>query len=164
MGAWAGAGVVALYQHSVIQPWLHFWLSDPLLNRLVSMGLAFCLSLAVFLLLAQWMAHAVRASMAQSVDRALGLAFGAVRGMAIVWGVYVISLVVMPLAHQPSLIRMARSTVWLQAGVRHGACLLPLIIRQHPCFQENLEALTRPEISAQTLSDVLSAPPVHTHD
>lgn len=84
VAAWVGAAFVTLYGYRPLQPVTHQYIENPMVADLVTGGVLFVGSLIVFSLVASVASRRVRESAASSFDRALGFAFGVLRGVVLV--------------------------------------------------------------------------------
>jgi uncharacterized membrane protein required for colicin V production len=74
--------------------------------------------LIVLIVIANIVASLIENSFLAPVDRALGVAFGALRGVVLVLVTYLVLLFVFPPPSQPSWITEAMSRPWLDQGLR----------------------------------------------
>jgi len=79
---------VTLYGYRPLQPVSHKYIENPMVADLVTGGVLFIGSLIVFSLIASVLSRSVRESAASGFDRALGFAFGVVRGVVLVCLLY----------------------------------------------------------------------------
>jgi membrane protein required for colicin V production len=164
IAAWSFSGFMALQDFQWPHMLLQSWIANPTALRLASMTLVFILCLVMSLSLTQWISYRVHKGLAQSVDRSLGLAFGLARGCAFILMGYTASLFIILPQDQPALVRLSRSCVWLDQGVRLLPPLLPESIQNHGVFRQSLAQLYVPTHSAQDLALSLSSPPAQSQD
>jgi membrane protein required for colicin V production len=88
VAAWVGAAFVTLYGYRPLQPVSHKYIENPMVADLVTGGVLFIGSLIVFSLVASVLSRSVRESAASGFDRALGFAFGVLRGVVLVCLLY----------------------------------------------------------------------------
>lgn len=160
LGLFAWAGAVWVTTRGYMWPSVFFspWITEPAILKLISSLSVFCLSLVVFLFLVQWLSYSIQNSMAQSVDRSLGIVFGLVRGFCIVCGAYIGSLFFMLPQVQPPIIQLSKSYPLLNKGALFFAPLLPQALQKQEPFQKSMQELKSALLGAQELSKKLSAP------
>lgn len=125
IGAWVGAGVVALWGGPLLLPRVRGWIADPNIAFPAAYGAVFVGALIVFSVVAGMVGGLVRGSVLGGLDRTLGLVFGLVRGAVLVAAVYIgFGLVADPAAWPPP-IRQARSLPLAYRGAVFLAGLLP---------------------------------------
>jgi len=88
VAAWVGAAFVTLYGYRPLQPVTHQYIENPMVADLVTGAALFIGALIVFSLLASVLSRSVRESAASGFDRALGFAFGVLRGVVLVCLLY----------------------------------------------------------------------------
>jgi membrane protein required for colicin V production len=88
VAAWVGAAFVTLYGYRPLQPVSHQYIANPMVADLVTGAVLFVGSLIVFSLVASVLSRSVRESAASGFDRALGFAFGVLRGVVLVCLLY----------------------------------------------------------------------------
>ena len=84
IGAWAGAGLIALYGLPHARPFAKQFIANPTLADVAAGAVLFIVSLIVLSLVTSVIARRVKASALSAVDRALGLVFGIARGVVLV--------------------------------------------------------------------------------
>lgn len=125
--AWAAAAFATLYfgpsaatlLHGVVSPWLAILLGYIGIFLIVLIPLSF---------LSYRFAENVHHSPVGALDRALGLAFGLVRGLAIIGIVYLVFTLIVPIKQQPASVRQARLLPLIQTS---SEVILSLIPDQH---------------------------------
>ncbi|MBI3676736.1 MAG: CvpA family protein [Proteobacteria bacterium] len=125
--AWAAAAFATLYfgpsaatlLHGVVSPWLAILLGYIGIFLIVLIPLSF---------LSYRFAENVHHSPVGALDRALGLAFGLVRGLAIIGIVYLVFTLIVPIKQQPTSVRQARLLPLIQTS---SEVILSLIPDQH---------------------------------
>jgi membrane protein required for colicin V production len=88
VAAWVGAAFVTLYGYRPLQPVSHQYINNPMVADLVTGAVLFVGALIVFSLVASVLSRSVRDSAASGFDRALGFAFGVLRGVVLVCLLY----------------------------------------------------------------------------
>ena len=84
VAAWVGAAFVTLYGYRHLQPITHKYIENPMIADLVTGGALFLGALIVLSIIAAVVSRSVRESAGSSFDRALGFAFGVLRGVVLV--------------------------------------------------------------------------------
>jgi membrane protein required for colicin V production len=98
IGAWVGAVVVAIWGYPLAYPQFDRWLSgSPELVTPVTYAALGLVTLIVLLFVSHQIGNLVRGSVLGGLDRTLGLAFGLVRGAAIVVVAYIVVPMVLPM-------------------------------------------------------------------
>src|SRR6266851_9091079 len=83
IAAWVGAGLITLYGLPHARPFAQKFIATPMLADVAAGVALFVVSLIVLSLLTSALARRVQDSALSAVDRALGLLFGAFRGVVI---------------------------------------------------------------------------------
>lgn len=151
LGAWAGAGYLAVIAAPLVRPQFIEWLGSPDLADPAAYAVLFILGLIVLSMIAGWIGSAVHAAGLGGVDRSLGMLFGVLRGAALVVAAYIIGGLVTPADRWPEPVRQAR--------------LLPLIGEAAIWVSGRLPAAYRPTLPGATGRDpkageLLQAPPL----
>jgi membrane protein required for colicin V production len=158
--AWGSSAIIALKYGESAQFLLAPWIHEVSILKIASQLLMFIFSLIIFLFIVQWISMVVQNSMAQSIDRSLGMVFGVLRGIGIVCGIYMGSLFFILPSDQPLVVTLSKSHMWLNRGVLFLKPHLPESIRQQALFQKSLQQLNQDEQSAQQLTKELSIPSI----
>jgi membrane protein required for colicin V production len=116
IGAWLGAAIVAVWAEPLAEPQFRQWLGTPDLVMPVSYGAVFLVTLLVLLLVSHWISALIQGSVISGVDRTLGLAFGIVRGAAVLVFVYIVAGTVLPVEKWPPQVLAARSLPLVYQG------------------------------------------------
>ncbi len=91
--AWLLSGFLSVFAAPVLYEPVGKYVTDPLLLRGVCLIMAFLMLLAIFLLMTSLISSRVKESVFSGVDRAGGALFGLIRGMFIVFSVFIILLI-----------------------------------------------------------------------
>lgn len=159
LGAWSGAVYAGLYLHTWVTPLIGRFIADPHITQLASMIATFFMGLLFLLSIVQWISYAVHNSLARSVDRSLGILFGAFRGIFLIMAAYLGALCYIPLSEQPAIVQLSKSRLLLNKGTFLCAPYMPSYFHKNPIFQETLRAIQPPKsMSAQELTNELSKP------
>lgn len=124
LAAWLGAAAVAWFAWPQVAPLLEPYLADATLRMVAAILAAFVVPLAVFLIIAGILANLIENSVLAPVDRALGVAFGALRGAVLVLVTYFILMFVFP-GERPSWIQDAQLRPLLDQGLGVARGLAP---------------------------------------
>ena len=111
LGAWVVAGIVAspFGLFPLIQPWARQHIGDQALADTIAFIGIFVVVLILLSLIASAIAGAIRGSALGGLDRTLGLAFGLVRGAALVCAAYIVIGMAIPVEQWPRPVVEARA-------------------------------------------------------
>jgi membrane protein required for colicin V production len=131
IAAWVGAGVITLYGLPHLTPVTQRYIATPLLAEIATGVALFVVSLIVLSLVTSAIAGQVKQSALSAVDRALGLLFGACRGVVLAClGFLVLSWAIPKEADWPSWVRGARTRPFLDNGADILRSLIPTEARE----------------------------------
>jgi membrane protein required for colicin V production len=131
IAAWVGAGLITLYGLPHLRPIALKYISTPLLADAAAGVTLFVVSLIVLSLLTSAIAGRVKQSALSAVDRALGLLFGAFRGVVIAClGFLALSWAIPKEGDWPSWVRGARTRTFLASGAEVLKSLVPSEARE----------------------------------
>jgi membrane protein required for colicin V production len=131
IAAWVGAGLITLYGLPHLRPVALKYLSNPLLADGAAGVTLFVLSLIVLSLLTSAIAGRVKQSALSAVDRALGLLFGAFRGIVLAClGFLAVSWAIPKESDWPNWVRGARTRTFLASGAEVLKSLVPSEARE----------------------------------
>ena len=131
VAAWVGAGLIALKGLPHLAPVAQKYIASPMLAQIAAGATLFVVSLIVLSLLTSAIAGRVKQSALSAVDRALGLVFGALRGVVLVClGFLALSWAIPKEADWPGWIRSARSRTFLASGAEMLKSLVPSETRE----------------------------------
>jgi len=123
--AWIAAAFATLY----FGPWLVHLTRDMIspswLGVVVGYGAVFLVVLIPLSFMSYRLSEGVKKSQVSPIDRALGGAFGVVRGLAIIGIAYLIFSVIVPIPSQPGWIAHARLLPLIQGSAEVVASLVP---------------------------------------
>ncbi len=131
LAAWVAAILGAIHLFGLIDPTMRRVVANVQIADAASYALGFVVLLIVCSVLADLIGRAVRATPFGGVDRALGLAFGVVRGAAILIVAYVLAGLAAPPSEWPAVVRQARATPLAYAGAAWATGLVPSSARPH---------------------------------
>lgn len=120
LASWIGAIAVAFAAYAPARPLVGTYIQEPLLADVGTLALVFIVPFILLRIVTGVIANLVSAASLGSLDRLLGLGFGAFRGILIVCAAYLVLSVFMVPERQPVWIRDAR----LLPQVREGAFML----------------------------------------
>lgn len=130
IAAWVGAGAVAWWAGPLVLEKFQQWIDDPNLAYAAAYASVFIGALILFSVVAGMIGGLVRVSLLSGLDRTLGLAFGIVRGAAIVVAAYIGLGLVLPHPDRwPEPVQQARSTPYIYQGAEWAAKFLPERVR-----------------------------------
>jgi membrane protein required for colicin V production len=118
IGAWIGAGVAAVWGLPLLRPLLQQWLGPSPWADPIGFMAIFVVALIVLLLIAHTIGRIVRDSPLGGLDRTLGLAFGLLRGAALIIAAYILVGLVKPINEWPNEVLQARSIDLVYDGAK----------------------------------------------
>ena len=134
IGSWVGAGLFALWAFPFVQDRFRTWLVNPDIADPAAFGAMFVLALLVLSVVASMIGAVVRGSMLGGIDRTLGMAYGVVRGLAIVVCVYIAAGLVASPDKWPDAVQQARALPFAYEGAVWAIGLIP------PAYRPQLTA------------------------
>jgi membrane protein required for colicin V production len=126
--AWAAAAFATLFFGPHFAPYARDLVSSPMLGMLIGYALIFLVVLIPLSFVSYRFAETVKNSPVSTLDRALGFAFGVVRGLAIVGLAYIAFSYMISVRNQPEWIANARLLPVIQGS---SEVLLSLVPDQH---------------------------------
>src|ERR1700746_594838 len=123
--AWAAAAFATLWFGPSVTPLAQNLVSSPLLATIVAYAIVFLIVLIPLSFLSFRFSTQVKSSQVGTLDRALGAAFGVVRGLAIIGFLYLILASLVKFEQQPDYIRDARTLPLIQASTEVILSLVP---------------------------------------
>ena len=130
IGAWAGAGLIALYGLPQARPFAKQFIANPTLAEIAAGAALFIVSLIVLSLVTSVIARRVKASALSAVDRALGLVFGIARGVVLVCLGFIALTWAIQGSDQPAWMRDARTRPFLSSGAELLKSFVPIETRE----------------------------------
>ncbi len=127
LAAWLGAAAAAWLGWPQVSPLLEPYVADATFRMIAAIAIAFAVPLLVLLIIAGMLASVIENSFLAPVDRVLGVAFGALRGVVLVLVTYLVLLFVFPPPAQPSWIAEAQVRPWLDRGLRLAQSWAPAL-------------------------------------
>jgi len=125
LAAWLGAAAAAWLGWPQVEPLLEPYIADATFRMIAAIAVAFVVPLIVLIVVAAMVASLIENSFLAPVDRALGVAFGALRGAVLVLVTYLVLLFVFPPPSQPSWIAEALTRPWLDRGLQLAHSWVP---------------------------------------
>jgi membrane protein required for colicin V production len=150
VAAWLGAAFAALKGYVYIQPYVASIVSVHNLITPISIGVVFIVILILLSIISAYVGGLVRESALSSLDRSLGLVFGAVRGFVIVALAYIGLSVFVPAAQWPDPVTNARLLPYAFDGAIMLADIVP------PGYRPNI--LPVPVASQPTAGALMQQP------
>jgi membrane protein required for colicin V production len=145
--AWAAAAFATLFFGPRFAPYTRDLVSSPMLGVLLGYAVIFLVVLIPLSFVSYRFAESVKNSPVSTLDRALGSAFGVVRGLAIVGLAYIAFSYMISVRNQPDWIANARLLPVIQGS---SEVLLSLVPDQHASTaQADEPAAPAPKIAAQ---------------
>jgi membrane protein required for colicin V production len=145
--AWAAAAFATLFFGPRFAPYTRDLVSSPMLGVLLGYAVIFLVVLIPLSFVSYRFAETVKNSPVSTLDRALGSAFGVVRGLAIVGLAYIAFSYMISVRNQPDWIANARLLPVIQGS---SEVLLSLVPDQHAnTAQTDEPAVPAPKIAAQ---------------
>jgi membrane protein required for colicin V production len=130
IGAWVGAGLIALYGLAPARPIAQKFISSPMLADSAAGLVLFIGSLIVLSILTSMISRRVQQSALSAVDRALGLLFGLARGVVLAClGFLALSWAIQE-KDWPAWVRESRTRPVLMSGGEYLKSLLPAAARE----------------------------------
>ena len=159
IGAWVGAIAIAYYFNIPTRGFFRSLISATWVADIVGPIVLFVTSLVVFSLITGFLSSHVRNSPLSTVDRALGLCFGAVRGAVVVCLAYIALNYFIAPADRPAWIAEARTLPLLDLGAKELVALVPpdIVKRGDKAAQDVLDKAQAAQRVGQDL-DTLSKP------
>jgi membrane protein required for colicin V production len=125
IGAWVGAGLIALYAFPHVRPIARSLIAAPAIADGAAAISVFLVSVIVLSLLASAIAGRVKGSALSALDRTLGLVFGLARGIAIACVAWIAASWALPEKDWPDWARGARTRPFLMSGADTLRSLVP---------------------------------------
>lgn len=131
LAAWIGAILLAIRLFPVLDPEARRLIENTVAADIAASAAGFIVLLIVFSIIASVLGHLVQTSLLGGLDRALGLLFGAARGVVIVVAAYILGNLLLPVGQWPSMVRGARATPLAYQGAAWAVSLVPEHLRPH---------------------------------
>lgn len=123
--AWAAAAFATLWFGPSVTPLAQGLVSSPILAMVVAYALVFLIVLLPLSFLSFRFSQQVKSSQVGTLDRALGAAFGVLRGLAVIGFAYLILASFVKFDAQPDAVRNARTLPLMQASTEVILSLVP---------------------------------------
>lgn len=131
IAAWVGAGLITLYGLPYLQPFAQRYIANPLIAKGAAGVALFIVSLIILSLLTSTISGHVKQSALSAVDRALGLLFGAFRGIVLAClGFIALSWAIPKETDWPGWVKSARTRAFLASGAEVLKSLVPSEARE----------------------------------
>lgn len=151
LGAWIGAAAAAFVARPRLLPVTSGWIEPAWIADAVGTGIVFLVVLVLLKVITNFIADRVQDSALGGLDRVLGLAFGAVRGAALLVAAYILAGMFAPeTAAWPAAVKEARSLPLIAEGARRVVELAPEAYRPR--------LVEPPGASGPTVDDLLRPP------
>ena len=134
VGSWVGAAFFALWAFPFVDDRFRTWLVNPDIADPAAFGAMFVLALLVLSVVASMIGALVRGSMLGGIDRTLGMAYGVVRGLAIIVFVYIAAGLIAAPDKWPDAVQQARALPYAYEGAVWVVGLIP------PAYRPQLAA------------------------
>lgn len=131
LAAWIGSILLAIRLFPVLDPTARRLIENTVLADGAASAAGFIVLMVVFSIIANVIGKLVQASLLGGIDRALGLVFGAARGVVIVVAAYILGNLLLPVGQWPSMVRGARATPLAYQGAIWAVSLVPEHLRPH---------------------------------
>ncbi len=123
--AWVGAALAALYGFPYVRPLARKYVSVEIVADLIAGAAVFVVALILLSILSQAISSGVRQSAVSGLDRALGFAFGLVRGAVLICLLYIGAQWFWTAEQMPQVITEARATPMVRQGANWLLTLVP---------------------------------------
>ena len=131
LAAWIGAILLAIRLFPVLDPEARRLIENTVVADIAASAAGFIVLIIVFSIIASIIGGIVQASLLGGIDRALGLLFGAARGVVIVVAAYILGNLLLPVGQWPGMVRGARATPLAYQGAAWAVSLVPEHLRPH---------------------------------
>jgi len=123
--AWIAAAFATLYFGPWVAYWMRSMISPPLLGEIVGYGAVFLVVVIPLSFASFRFAENIKKSQISTLDRALGTAFGFLRGLAVIGIAYLVFTAIVPIGSQPNWINGARLLPVIRGSAEVVASLIP---------------------------------------
>lgn len=123
--AWVAAGFAALYFGPWLEPWMHHHIATRWLALVAADTAMFLVVFIPLAFLSRRISNSVKSSAIGSLDRVLGFAYGAVRGLVIVGLCYIGFVSFVPRHDDPAALTHARTLPLMQKSAQILRFLVP---------------------------------------
>lgn len=125
IGAWVGSAIATVYGFSFIRPYLQQVIGIELIANICTAIGIFLPALVALSLISHKLSKGIKSSNLSSLDRALGLVFGLIRGAILICIIYVGTLWIWSPNELPALFHQARALPIIQKGTNIFFTLIP---------------------------------------
>ena len=131
IGAWVGAGFFAAWSFPFVKERFHGWIANPDIADPAAFGAMFLVALLFLSIVAGMFGSLIRGSVLGGIDRTLGVAFGVVRGAALIVFAYIAAGMITTADKWPEPVLQARSLPYAYEGAVWVVNFLPDEYRPH---------------------------------
>lgn len=151
IGAWIGAGFFAIWSFPFVKERFHGWIPNADIADPAAFGAMFLVALLFLSIIAGMLGSVIRGSVLGGIDRTLGVAFGVVRGAALVVFAYIAAGMITTADKWPDPVLQARTLPYAYEGAVWIVNFLPTDYRPR---------LSAPPAGRETtVTDLLHATP-----
>ncbi len=125
IGAWIGAGFFSIWSFQFVQARFRGWIGSPDIADPAAFGAMFLVALLFLSIVAGLIGSVVRGSLVGGLDRTLGIAFGVVRGAALVVFAYIAGCLIVATDKWPEPVLQARTLPYAYQGALWAASFVP---------------------------------------
>lgn len=122
---WVGAVFIAIYCLPLVRPYVRDFISSPLIADVVAGAVLFLLALIILTVISKAISSQIKGSTLGSIDRTLGLVFGAFRGYILLALIYLMAASVTKIQSWPKPVQTTRGLPFLDRGADFIKSLLP---------------------------------------
>ncbi len=153
--AWAAAAFATLFFGPKLAPYTRGWFASEMLGALVGYAAVFLVVLIPLSFVSFRFSESVKHSPVSTLDRALGAAFGVVRGLAIIGLAYIAFSAVISVRNQPHWIADAKLLPVIQGS---SEVLLSLVPDQHGRAETAATTTAQPAAAAKVVNVPVPTP------
>lgn len=159
VAAWVGAVLAVVFGLPLLRPTARSLIGEPMIADIAAGAVLFIVAMIVLSLITRAIAHRVRGSQLNAVDRSLGFAFGLARGALIVCLAYLAIAWLVPPAEQPVWLRQARSLPLIETGANWLRGLVQTHARHDGAIDTAQEHLRKVLERERMVRDIMSPEP-----
>lgn len=148
LAAWGGAILITMFLYGPLSTWVMTWISVDWLSKAVSIAFLFFFGLMLLRLVTGKVGGMVRSSSIGIADRALGAAFGVLRGFAVISFAFLIYTLLLQPKEPPTWVAEAQTGT----SIMDGANLLAKVIYGGDGGESPTEILGRLKKRAQEIA------------
>jgi membrane protein required for colicin V production len=125
IASWVTAAVAAFYLHPSLMPFIKQHIKQDMVVLVIAIAVIFLVTLVIVSLITARISDFVLDSRIGALDRTLGLAFGAARGVLLAVVGYLLWTTLVPDSRQPNWVKEARTRPMLESSGRSLLAMLP---------------------------------------